>query len=106
MDYFSKFLRTNQPLPKVAPDHAQEFHKSWDIVKVHSISIIYSSLCPESFDQNTLLHPDERQLSKGIKSTNVSAHLQSLVDSLVWESTRTEEGYVSLDRFDPPIEAQ
>lgn len=74
MDYFSKFLRANQPSPKVPTDHAQEFHRSWDIVK------------------NTLLHPDERQLSKGIKSTNVPTLLQSMVDSLVWESTRTEEG--------------
>ncbi|GLB34967.1 putative retinoic acid induced 16-like protein [Lyophyllum shimeji] len=75
MDYFSKFLRTSNPAPSPAPvDHAQEFQKSWDIIK------------------NTLQHPDERQLSRGIKSTNVPAHLQSLVDALVWESTRTEEG--------------
>lgn len=44
--------------------------------------------------QNTLTHPDERQLSRGIKFTDVPVHLQSMVDSLVWESTRTEEGYV------------
>ncbi len=53
--------------------------------------------CPSSLRlmamlQNTLLHPDERQLTRGIKSTDVPAHLQSMVDSLVWESTRTEEG--------------
>ncbi|KAF8077958.1 Retinoic acid induced 16-like protein-domain-containing protein [Lyophyllum atratum] len=75
MDYFSKFLRSSIPLPSQAPvDHAQEFQKSWDVIK------------------NTLQHPDERQLSRGIKSTKVPAHLQSLVDALVWESTRTEEG--------------
>ncbi|KAJ7452439.1 Retinoic acid induced 16-like protein-domain-containing protein [Mycena galericulata] len=75
MDYFSKFLRTGiQPAPKPPTDHAQEFHRSWNRVK------------------NTLLHPDERQLTKGIKSTDVPAHLQSMVDSLVLESTRTEEG--------------
>ncbi|KAL1947792.1 hypothetical protein VTO73DRAFT_13516 [Trametes versicolor] len=75
MDYFSKFLRSGtQPAPKAEVDHAQEFHKSWVLVK------------------NTLLHPDERQLTRGIKSTDVPAHLQSMVDSLVWESTRTEEG--------------
>lgn len=35
MDYFSKFLRTsNQPQTKNPVDHAQEFHKSWDIIKV------------------------------------------------------------------------
>lgn len=45
--------------------------------------------------QNTLEHPDERQLARGIKATDVPAHLQSVVDALVWESTRTEEGYVA-----------
>lgn len=50
--------------------------------------------------QNTLMHPDERQITKGIKSTDVPAHLQSLVDALVWESTRTEEGYVVFPRLD------
>jgi len=38
--------------------------------------------------------PDERQLTKGINSTDVPVHLRSMVDSLVWESTRIEEGYV------------
>ncbi|TCD69706.1 hypothetical protein EIP91_006473 [Steccherinum ochraceum] len=76
MDYFSKFLRPGgQASPKVEQvDHALEFHKSWSYVKT------------------TLLHPDERQLSRGIKSTDVPAHLQSMVDALVWESNRTEEG--------------
>lgn len=75
MDYFSKFLRTSvQPAAKISIDHAQEFHKSWNFVK------------------NTLLQPDERQLTKGISSTDVPSHLRSMVDSLVWESTRTEEG--------------
>ncbi|CAA7271711.1 unnamed protein product [Cyclocybe aegerita] len=36
--------------------------------------------------------PDERQLTKGIASTDVPAQLRSMVDSLVWESTRVEEG--------------
>lgn len=75
MDYFSKFLRTTgQPPPKTQVDHAQEFHNSWNSVK------------------NTLLMPDERQLTKGINSTDVPVHLRSMVDSLVWESTRIEEG--------------
>ncbi|KAG7452527.1 uncharacterized protein BT62DRAFT_958440 [Guyanagaster necrorhizus] len=75
MDYFSKFLRTGtQSTPKLPTDHAQEFHKSWNFIN------------------NTLLYPDERQLSRGIKSTDVPAHLQSLVDTLVLESMRTEEG--------------
>ncbi|THH11855.1 hypothetical protein EW145_g403 [Phellinidium pouzarii] len=71
MDYFSKFLRSSsQQTPKQALDHAAEFHKSWD----------------------TLTHPDERQLARGISATDVPAALKSMVDSLVWESTRTEEG--------------
>ncbi|KAF8212250.1 Retinoic acid induced 16-like protein-domain-containing protein [Mycena galopus ATCC 62051] len=75
MDYFSKFLRTGiQSAPKPQIDHAQEFNRSWNRVK------------------STLLHPDERQLTRGIKSTDVPAHLQSMVDALVLESTRTEEG--------------
>ncbi|KAG6911518.1 hypothetical protein DXG01_014592 [Tephrocybe rancida] len=82
MDYFSKFLRTSNPLPSQAPvDHAYEFQRSWEVIK------------------STLQHPDERQLSRGIKSTPVPAHLQSLVDALVWESTRTEEGYRRMSRI-------
>ena len=35
MDYFSKFLRTTgQPSPKAQVDPAQEFHNSWNAVKV------------------------------------------------------------------------
>ncbi|GJE95135.1 Retinoic acid induced 16-like protein-domain-containing protein [Phanerochaete sordida] len=75
MDYFSKFLRSGpQPSAKVEIDHAQEFHKSWTSIK------------------STLEHPDERQLARGIKATDVPAHLKSMVDALVWESTRMEEG--------------
>ncbi|KAF9482789.1 hypothetical protein BDN70DRAFT_391848 [Pholiota conissans] len=75
MDYFSKFLRTTpQPSTKLQVDHAQEFHNAWNSVK------------------DTLLMPDERQLTRGIASTNVPTLLRSMVDSLVWESTRVEEG--------------
>lgn len=38
--------------------------------------------------------PDERQLTKGINSTDVPVHLRSMVDSLVDESAMIEEGYV------------
>lgn len=44
--------------------------------------------------QETLTHPDERQLARGINVTGVPAALKAMVDALVWESTRTEEGYV------------
>ncbi|KAG6335361.1 hypothetical protein ID866_3724 [Astraeus odoratus] len=76
MDYFSKFLRSTggQPSPKPIHDYAGEFNISWNLIK------------------STLEHPDERQLLKGIKSTDVPAHLQSMVDALVWESSRSEEG--------------
>ncbi|KAL5490270.1 hypothetical protein ACEPAI_5103 [Sanghuangporus weigelae] len=75
MDYFSKFLRpTSQPSPKQTYNHAAEFHRAW--------TIIYE----------TLTHPDERQLARGIQATEVPAALKTVVDSLVWESTRSEEG--------------
>ncbi|GJJ12443.1 hypothetical protein Clacol_006685 [Clathrus columnatus] len=75
MEYFSKFLRTSTPQqPKSEYDRVQEFHESWQIIK------------------NTLQFPDERQLTKGISSTDVPIHIKLLVDSLVWESTRADEG--------------
>ncbi|KAI5835008.1 hypothetical protein K523DRAFT_292313 [Schizophyllum commune Tattone D] len=75
MDYFSKFLRQGtQLVPQKPVDHALEFHRSWQLVR------------------HTLEHPDERQLLRGIRSTEVPTHLQSMVDALVWETTRTEEG--------------
>lgn len=76
-------------------DHALEFHKSWMLIKARCCN-------PEVYSlglmtrQNTLMHPDERQLSRGIKSTDVPVHLQSMVDALVWESTRTEAGCVAM----------
>ncbi|EJD05802.1 uncharacterized protein FOMMEDRAFT_119098 [Fomitiporia mediterranea MF3/22] len=75
MDYFSKFLRPNpQSPPKQIYNHAAEYQKAW--------TIIY----------DTLTHPDERQLARGIRATAVPAALKTMVDSLVWESTRMEEG--------------
>ena len=44
--------------------------------------------------QETLTHPDERKLARGINATEVPTALRSMVDSLVWEATRTEEGCV------------
>ncbi|KZS89926.1 hypothetical protein SISNIDRAFT_458240 [Sistotremastrum niveocremeum HHB9708] len=76
MNYFSQFLRSAGPSsPKPTPDqHLAAFHNSWTTTK------------------NTLLYPDERQLSRGIQSTDVPAHLKSMTDTLVWESTRSKEG--------------
>ncbi|KAJ3848695.1 hypothetical protein EV368DRAFT_86335 [Lentinula lateritia] len=59
------------PAPKEVPDYNQEFTKSWNFVKVH---------------------PDERQLARGIKSADVPTHLQAMVNSLVTESIRIDEG--------------
>ncbi|KAF8759935.1 Retinoic acid induced 16-like protein [Rhizoctonia solani] len=71
MEYFAKFLRPQvAATPKPARDHLGDFQMAWAEVK------------------NTLLIPDERQLTRGIGSTNVPAHLQAMVDALVWESTR------------------
>ena len=96
MDYFSKFLRTaGQPSPTTQVDHAQEFHNSWNFIKVKFKKSPLSGVNHYVLHyQNTLLMPDERQLTKGINSTEVPVHLRSMVDSLVWESTRIEEGYV------------
>lgn len=75
MDYFSKFLRaTPQASPKPVQDHADEFSRSWNVIKT------------------ILEHPDERQLTKGIKSTDAPAHLQLMVDALIRESAHNEEG--------------
>ncbi|KAI6036595.1 Retinoic acid induced 16-like protein-domain-containing protein [Pisolithus microcarpus] len=76
MDYFSKFLRGtgNQATSTSTPDHTLTFSQLWSLI------------------ESTLEHPDERQLMKGIKSTDVPAHLQSMVDTLVWESSRTGDG--------------
>lgn len=42
--------------------------------------------------QNTLTHPDERQLAKGIKATNVHDSLQTMAESLVQESRMSVDG--------------
>ncbi|QRW16309.1 copper resistance-associated P-type ATPase [Rhizoctonia solani] len=74
MEYFAKFLRPQvAATPKPARDHLGDFQMAWAEVK------------------NTLLIPDERQLTRGIGSTNVPAHLQAMVDALVWESTRGDQ---------------
>ena len=39
MDYFSKFLRQGtQLVPQKPVDHALEFHRSWQLVRVRSIT--------------------------------------------------------------------
>lgn len=41
--------------------------------------------------RSTLEHPDERQLARGIGSTDVPKNLKLIVDALVYESNRTDE---------------
>jgi hypothetical protein len=41
--------------------------------------------------QETLEHPDERMLSRGISSTQVPQQLQAMVDALVHESNETDD---------------
>ncbi|KAG8829204.1 hypothetical protein FRC17_006987 [Serendipita sp. 399] len=67
MDYFAKFLTIQSPV-KQPQDHFAEFTKSWQAIK------------------STLLYPDERQLNRGIHSTDVPARLRSLGEALVHES--------------------
>ncbi|KIO27021.1 hypothetical protein M407DRAFT_233707 [Tulasnella calospora MUT 4182] len=72
MDLFSKLLR-GPAESKPPPDYASEFHDSWNKI------------------QETLSAPDERQISRGIQSTEVPSHLRSMTDSLVRESTQYED---------------
>lgn len=54
------------------------------------VALLASLLKEQS--QSTLSHPDERQLARGIKSTDVPKHLKNMVDLLVSEANQTEEG--------------
>ena len=47
--------------------------------------------------QETLEHPDERQLRRGISSTDVPEKLGLMVNALIGESARAEQGYVLVD---------
>ncbi|WWC62610.1 uncharacterized protein I303_105207 [Kwoniella dejecticola CBS 10117] len=71
------FTRLLQP-PKEAkaaklPDDLGEFDTAWQGIK------------------ETLEHPDERQIIRGIASTSVPSQLRHIVDALVYESNRTDE---------------
>ncbi|KAG8805849.1 hypothetical protein FRC18_006460 [Serendipita sp. 400] len=71
MDYFAKFLSIQPPV-KQPQDHFAEFTKSWQAIK------------------NTLTYPDERQLNRGIRSTDVPARLRSMGDALIHESASSD----------------
>ncbi|KAG9003238.1 hypothetical protein FRB93_011151 [Tulasnella sp. JGI-2019a] len=74
MDYFSKLIRGSaEANPSSDYVDASEFNKSWKTI------------------ESTLLHPDERQLSRGVQATGVPMHLQAMTDALVRESTQYED---------------
>ncbi|KAL1412923.1 hypothetical protein Q8F55_000672 [Vanrija albida] len=72
--FFTRLLQAPKPaVPVQAPDDFKDFEDAWLAVK------------------DTLEHPDERQLRRGILATDVPRHLKHLVDALVYESNRTDE---------------
>jgi hypothetical protein len=81
--------------PKAANRPCPRVHKVMELCQGSFVSLFSLSFFLSLSSQNTLMYPDERQLSRGIKATDVPRHLQSMVDALVAESARTEEGYVA-----------
>ncbi|RXK41573.1 hypothetical protein M231_01072 [Tremella mesenterica] len=72
--FFARFLQPTKPPQRVKlPDDPGDFDAAWKSI------------------QETLEHPDERQLAKGIESTNVPSHLRHIVDALVFEANHTDE---------------
>ncbi|KAK8858547.1 hypothetical protein IAR55_002776 [Kwoniella newhampshirensis] len=72
--FFTRLLQTSkEPVQSSSPDELGDFDAAWLGVK------------------ETLEHPDERQLVRGIASTQVPAQLRHIVDALVYESNRTDE---------------
>nr|ODN91005.1 hypothetical protein L204_05846 [Cryptococcus depauperatus CBS 7855] len=55
------------------PDHLEDFDLAWQNIR------------------ETLQYPDERQLVRGISSTDVPVQLRHIVDALIYENTRTDE---------------
>lgn len=54
MDYFSKFLRQGtQLVPQKPVDHALEFHRSWQLVRVRSIHSKRCSAVPTQPPRST-----------------------------------------------------
>ncbi|KAF8329156.1 Retinoic acid induced 16-like protein-domain-containing protein [Cantharellus anzutake] len=74
MAYFAQFLKPPTVSIKANTDPAAEFDASWYAVK------------------STLEFPDERQLARGITSTNVVEHLNAMVNLLIYESSEGDEG--------------
>lgn len=88
MDFLSNLLRGSSE-PATEPDAAAAFHNAWVSVQVGYFEPpALKVLTPH---KDTLLSPDERQLSRGIAHTAVPQHLKFMTDALVKESTQYEE---------------
>ncbi|ORY28507.1 Retinoic acid induced 16-like protein-domain-containing protein [Naematelia encephala] len=72
--FFTRLLQApNRPVRVKATDDINDFDHAWEDIK------------------HTLEHPDERQLVRGIESTDVPKQLTHIVDALVYEANRTDE---------------
>ncbi|WWC70800.1 uncharacterized protein I206_104752 [Kwoniella pini CBS 10737] len=73
-NFFTRLLQTSKEAKTVnSPDDLEEFDDAWQGIK------------------ETLEQPDERQLVRGISSTQVPNQLRHIVDALAYESNRTDE---------------
>lgn len=71
--FFTRLLQAPKPAAGPRPDALPEFDAAWTSVV------------------DTLSHPDERQLARGVLATAVPRNLKLIVDALVYESNRTDE---------------
>ncbi|WVF69213.1 hypothetical protein IAT40_003989 [Kwoniella sp. CBS 6097] len=73
-NFFTRLLQAPKETTKVQQvDDLGEFDTAWTSIR------------------ETLEQPDERQLVRGISSTQVPAQLRRIVDALIYESNRTDE---------------
>lgn len=71
--FFTRLLQAPKTTALLPPDNLDDFDLAWQ-------SLV-----------ETVEHPDERQLARGITATDVPANLKHIVDALVYESNRTDE---------------
>ncbi|WWD18437.1 hypothetical protein CI109_102889 [Kwoniella shandongensis] len=73
-NFFTRLLQApKEPVQSRQPDDVEDFDAAWQGIR------------------ETLEHPDERQIVRGITSTQVPSQLRHIVDALVYESNRTDE---------------
>jgi hypothetical protein len=96
-EVFARLIgRKPAPTAAAVPDPLSSFTEAWEHVKVRSEGTRRSrrssdARCLSPPVQETLEHPDERMLSRGISSTQVPQQLQAMVDALVHESNETDD---------------